>query len=37
MLSGLPLLMEDEVLQGVSQPVWSEELWGTWQHWVPLL
>lgn len=36
MLSDLRLLMEDEVLQGVTRSVWSQELWGTWKHWAPL-
>lgn len=35
-LSGLRLLMEDKVPQGVTRPVWSEELEGLWQHWAPL-
>lgn len=36
MLSGLRLLVEDEVLEGVTRSVWSQELWGTWKHWAPL-
>lgn len=33
MLSGLRLLMEDEVLQSVTRSAWSEELGGPWQDW----